>query len=241
MVLDNSGSMPAPAGDKTMESALSILKKACVSSLQFLDNGDRITVYSFAEYSKLVLPPLVINNNKDKKKAKKAIINIKLGGGAHLSTSLNNILKIKDLNKFYIKKAIVFTDGDVNVPSVQSEEKDCLKIAGFARKQGVPYWVYGTSIYYNGKFLRILAETGQADLATQLMSQAAKLYKGMNIDDMSTNLITFSNLVQQNGGIVGNELNTKRTLTTVSIRRPDPCPAETPGFAQGDRLLLRKQ
>ncbi len=157
MVLDRSGSMSSMTSAYSSKNCLELLKEACVNASTLMQKDDRMTVYSFSDRSKLELKPTVIKNGKDHDRIRKAIQNIKLSGSTHLSTSLDEMLKINPINNNYLQRALIFTDGEVNVPSNDSEEKVCLTLAGKARKMGIPFWVYGTGIHYAEDFLRKLA------------------------------------------------------------------------------------
>ena len=157
MVLDRSSSMGAAASQYNSKNSLELLKEACCKAGDMLQPGDRITVYSFSNDSKLELKPLVIKNSKDHQKINKAIQKIRLSGSTHLSTSLEEMLKINPLNNNVLQRALIFTDGEVNIPNVTNQEKKCIKIAGKAKQKGIPFWVYGTGISYAEKFLKKLA------------------------------------------------------------------------------------
>ncbi|MCD4784828.1 MAG: VWA domain-containing protein [Candidatus Eremiobacteraeota bacterium] len=157
MVLDRSGSMFAPVGKFSNKSRLDVLKSACLETVRRLEDGDRLTIYTFCERSKMELKPTVVKNKKDKSRMIKSINNINYGGGTHLSTSLDHMLNLKPIDNNCLQRAIVFTDGEVNTPSRKSEESICTKIAKRARKSGTPFWVYGTGIDYAEDFLTDLA------------------------------------------------------------------------------------
>lgn len=157
MVLDNSGSMSSQASKHSSLSRLSLLKDACCEAVDHLEKGDRLTIYIFSYDSKMIYRPTIIKNRKDRDAARKAINGINVEGCTHLSTSLDQLLKIKSPGNF-IRRALVFTDGEVNSPNLQKEEKDCLNLAGKARKKSVPFWMFGTGITYNEQFLRSMAE-----------------------------------------------------------------------------------
>ena len=57
------------------------------------------------------------------------------------------------------------------------------------------------------------AATGNLGCATKRMRQAASLYSRVGEVDMATRMITLSNDVQNKGGISGQAVNTRRTLT----------------------------
>lgn len=374
MVLDRSGSMAGLVTRNRSYTRLDVLKNACKKVIDMLEQNDRITIYVFDNRSKLLVKPTVIKNNGDRKGIKNLISRINLGGCTHMSGSLGQMLKVRNL-KNYIQRSFIFTDGEVNSPSPKSEEKKCLDYAWDARGLGIPFQVYGTGIDYNDKFLQALAErsggfyehigdagemaavfagqvgyyqdiavtnlemtlqavpgvimrkvsrvipdictypsiqplyfnaalpdldrtrgaayliqmeitpaisspcgimdvhlrfdvslaglngveqaakihidftddpalveknaqvmdavtlqgahdlttlaaekadTGQADMATRMMNQAAKIYKKMGDDSMSDNLVTLSNAVQQQGAVTGQNINIRRTLTTDS-------------------------
>lgn len=157
MVLDRSGSMSSMTSPNSRKSCLQLLKEACVNAAQLMQNDDRITVWSFSDMSKLELNPTVIKNGKDHDRIRKAIQSIRRSGSTHLSTSLDEMLKIQPVNNNYLQRALIFTDGEVNVPGVDSEKKACLTLAVNARKMGIPFWVYGTGISYAEDFLKKLA------------------------------------------------------------------------------------
>lgn len=157
MVLDRSGSMSSMTSAYSSKNCLDLLKEACVNAAGMMQKDDRMTVYSFSDRSKLELKPTIIKNGKDHDRIRKAIQSIRLSGSTHLSTSLDEMLKINPINNNYLQRALIFTDGEVNVPGTDSEEKACLSLAGKARKMGIPFWVYGTGIHYAEDFLKKLA------------------------------------------------------------------------------------
>lgn len=157
MVLDKSGSMGSLVSQYSSKNCLDLLKEACSNAAGMMQKDDRITVYSFSDRSKLELKPTVIKNGKDHDRIRNAIKNIRLAGSTHLSTSLKEMLKVSAINNNYLQRALIFTDGEVNVPSTASEEKACLALAGNAKKMGIPFWVYGTGISYAEDFLKKLA------------------------------------------------------------------------------------
>lgn len=157
MVLDRSGSMFAPAGKFSKKTRLAVLKSACLETVKKLENGDRLTIYTFCERSKMELKPTFVKNKSDMKRIVKSINNIDYGGGTHLSTSLEHTLNLKPINNNCLQRALIFTDGEVNMPSPESEESKCIQLAKRARKSGTPFWVYGTGIDYAEDFLMDLA------------------------------------------------------------------------------------
>jgi Mg-chelatase subunit ChlD len=156
MVLDNSGSMERFSGANSKKTAMSLLKDACKRAVDMLEPLDRLTIYTFSNSSKSVLKPTIITGKNENNAAKKAIDKIRTEGSTHLSTSLEDVMHIQNMDQ-YIQRVMLFTDGEVNVPSEKTESKKCLISADKAKKLKLPFWVYGTGISYNEKFLKNLA------------------------------------------------------------------------------------
>jgi hypothetical protein len=57
-----------------------------------------------------------------------------------------------------VKRIIIFTDGEVNWPSADEEERSCKDLAHRAKKQRLPFTTFGTGISYNDRFLTEIAD-----------------------------------------------------------------------------------
>ncbi|MEQ8190921.1 MAG: VWA domain-containing protein, partial [Candidatus Eremiobacterota bacterium] len=120
---------------------LDLLKIAVNQFIDRMGLNDMISIITFDSRAKEVVST-VIKKEKDKNDIKKIVKQIRTGGSTNMSEALNIALNGSDtVNN--VKRIIIFTDGDVNSPSVKEEEKACIELAGKAKKLKIPFTVFG--------------------------------------------------------------------------------------------------
>lgn len=152
-VLDRSGSMSEPADGGLTK--IEALKAAVKQSLELLRQGkDRLCIVVFDDEMQVILDPTVVS---DINAIKRLIGGIDTGNTTHLSSPLRYALDVGPM-KDALPKIIIFTDGLVNTPSEDLEEKACYDLARQANKMGTPLAIFGTGTAYNERFLKRMAE-----------------------------------------------------------------------------------
>ena len=135
---------------------LDLLKIAVNQVIDRMELNDMVSIITFDGKAKKLISA-VIKKREDKNDIKKMVSKIRTGGSTNMSEALN--IALNDLNtENKVKRIIIFTDGEVNSPSADEEEKTCVELAIKAKKLKIPISLFGTGITYNDKFLEKLAD-----------------------------------------------------------------------------------
>lgn len=136
---------------------MDILKVAVNKLVDELCINDMLSIITFDSSSQEIVSK-IIKQDSDKDRIKTKVSKIEPRGCTNLSKSLKRALNYRDINGGTIKRILIFTDGEVNTPSPNSEEKDCLILSREAKKLKIPFILFGTGITYNDKFLEQMAD-----------------------------------------------------------------------------------
>jgi len=134
---------------------LQLVKIALKEVIGRMEVNDRISIITFASDAKEVAS-MTIKNDGDKQLLKDKVDKIRTDGCTNMSKALDMAINMAEDNK-NVKRIIIFTDGEVNWPSVDEEERLCIDLAHKAKKSKIPFTAFGTGISYNDNFLNELA------------------------------------------------------------------------------------
>jgi len=135
---------------------LDLLKIAVNQVINRMELNDMVSIITFDGNAKELIGT-IIKSREDKNNIKKIVTQIRTGGSTNMSEALNIALTGSNtVNN--VKRIIIFTDGEVNTPSVEEEEKACIELARKAKQLKIPFSIFGTGIEYNDKFLEKLAD-----------------------------------------------------------------------------------
>ena len=135
---------------------LDLLKIAVNQVINRMELNDMVSIITFDGNAKELIET-IIKSKEDKNNIKKIVTQIRTGGSTNMSKALNIALTAPDTVN-HVKRIIIFTDGDVNTPSVEEEEKACTELAVKAKQLKIPFSIFATGIEYNDKFLGKLAD-----------------------------------------------------------------------------------
>jgi hypothetical protein len=135
---------------------LDLLKIAVNHVIDRMELNDMISIITFDCKAKEIVSK-VIKKGEEKNDIKNMVKKIRTGSATNMSEALKIALNDSTAeNK--VKRIIIFTDGEVNSPSVDEEEKACIDLAKKAKKLKIPFSLFGTGITYNDKFMEKLAD-----------------------------------------------------------------------------------
>ncbi len=168
-LVDVSGSMDDPAKLPLVKQALRIL-------VQNLNDGDTVSLVTYAGNTRVVLGPTEMN---EKAKIYEAIEDLNAGGSTAMASGIELAYQLaaKQITKDSISRVLVLTDGDANVGSTTHEE--ILKsIAGYVAK-GVTLSTVGFGMgNYKDTMMEQLADKGNgASYYIDSLSEAKKVFQ----------------------------------------------------------------
>lgn len=156
-VIDHSGSMSDEVAPN--QSKLAMLKKAIHNVLNELVTGDRVSIYTFDDTARVLVPPTVIRSKANPQEMQKKVAQLKCGGGTRMGKALDMAVAESPLPD-YLTRLILFTDGQICCNNAEGDIQQCLEKA-FGSRGSIPWLIFGTGIDYDENFLSALAEANQ--------------------------------------------------------------------------------
>ena len=145
LVLDRSTSMKGPKMD--------VLKSAAIKVMRSLRSQDIFSVVVFSDRAEVVIPAA---SSRDKARLEQLIHMLQPSGATEMFQGLRaGMVEIqRNFGRKYVNHIILLTDGHT-----YGDEKECLKLAEQAAKQGIGLSAMGIGKEWNDQFLDTLASS----------------------------------------------------------------------------------